>query len=142
MQDKQNKIVYYAHSKLIYNSLREKVERDFLERTFKKVICPNRDMGELGEMDPYLRKVETCDIVVCSEYEKHIGKGVFEEVNLALKLAIEVFCLRRQKRTCKFIFKTVTNVKIVDEQDWKYYYGKIKTKLWRRQWKLNTQKSL
>lgn len=113
-------MIYYAHSKRIYDTKQEKKERDFLEMRFK-VICPNRDMNELGNIQPYLDKIGTCEMVICSEYKKHIGYGVFAEIKHALQLNKPIFVLRSKKLI------PIQNCEVVDETDWKIYYGKIIT---------------
>ena|GEM_PF-2109727 len=115
--------VYYAHSKLIYDSPREKQERKFLEKNFWKVVCPNRDMGDLGSIDPYLRMVDKNKIVVCSEYNSYIGKGVYSEIMEGLKTNKRVYCLRKLEG--KYILLPVATVSMVDPNDWKMQYGKI-----------------
>ncbi|HEY5268604.1 MAG TPA: hypothetical protein VII94_05805, partial [Candidatus Saccharimonadales bacterium] len=59
----------------------------------------------------------------CSEYLDHIGRGVFAEVDEALRKKKTVFCLRKQKDGY-FLFQ-VSGVRIVDEDDWKVEYGRI-----------------
>jgi hypothetical protein len=115
-------LIYYAHSKLIYGTTREEKERAYLEKLFK-VICPNRDMGERGSIDPYLDMVSQCSAVICSEYEKHIGRGVFSEVEHALKLGKRVLCIRGEPG--EYILHPIQGIKIIDENDWRYFYGKI-----------------
>ena len=115
--------VYYAHSKNIYNTSREKSELKWLRKQFKFVICPNNDMGELGSMEPYLQEVENNDAVVCSEYKGYIGRGVTSEVNTALSLNYKVWVLR--KILGKFYLKTVKGSEIFDSNDWRYRYAKL-----------------
>jgi len=114
--------IYYAHSKIIYGSKREVKERKFLEKKFI-VLCPNRDIGEKGFMEPYLQAIKGCSKVICSEYSGYIGRGVFEEVKSALEDNKPVLCLRLKKS--KFNLIEVINVEIVDECDWKFQYGKL-----------------
>ena len=115
--------VYYAHSKKIYGTLRERRERILLASIFpkKSIVCPNRDMGELGSMLPYLNKVQNSDIVVVSEFKNHIGKGAYEEVVLALQEYTPVFVLRRKKLIL------VKDIKVVNWNDWQVTYGKVIT---------------
>ena len=40
---------------------REKDEFEWLKKKFPDIINPNTDMGELGSIEPYLRKVSQCD---------------------------------------------------------------------------------
>ncbi len=116
--------VYYAHSKRIYDTPREAKELRYLNKKFSNnIVDPNKDIGELGNMEPYLKKVRECDIVICSEFMKHIGKGVYEEVADGLRKNKKVFVLR--KGIFGFCLKKVKELKIIDSIDWKIYYGKL-----------------
>ena len=119
----KNKI-YFAHSKKIYNSKEESRILDFLYNQFGKnnVICPNNDMGELGSIDPYLLQVSKSKLVIVRQYKRHIGRGVYEEINKALKLNIPVKLVIGNNR---FKLLDVTNIKINDPTDWKVKYDKI-----------------
>jgi len=120
-------MIYYAHSKKIYNTPREKKELAYLKKKYRNkstIVCPNKDMGELGNIEPYLKKVRECHTVVCSEYKKHVGRGVFEEISEALNKGKDVFVLR--KGLLGFKLKRVNNVVWADINDWKVYYGKVK----------------
>ena len=116
-------MVYYAHSKKIYGTKREKQELVFLEKIFKKVICPNRDMGEKGRIQPYLDRVKKSKLVVVSEYRKHIGKGCFCEIKQAQVNNISVLVLRKDEKG--FYFKSVQKMYHVDKNDWAVGYGAI-----------------
>lgn len=116
--------VYYAHSKRIYDTLREKKELKYLRKKFaNNVVDPNKDIGELGDMEPYLRKVRECDIIVCSEFEKHVGRGVFEEVAEGLRKRKKVFVLK--KGIFGFCLKKIKGLEVDDYTDWKVYYGRV-----------------
>lgn len=69
--------VYFAHSKLIYGTKEESEALSFLKSVFKNVCCPHNDMGELGSITPYLKKVEECKLIVALPYNNFIGKGVY-----------------------------------------------------------------
>ena len=119
------KKVYYAHSKLIYNTKREKKELEFLRKKFSSVFNPNIKISwdNNTKMEPYFKAVKNSDIVVASEYKKHIGKGVFDEITTAINNNITVLCLRR--KLFKYQLYKIANVEIVNDQDWKKKYGKI-----------------
>jgi hypothetical protein len=103
-----NRRVYYAYSLQIYGTLREARERKFLREKFNNLICPNQDIGEFpGKMGFCLKMVRWSDLVVVSEYEGHIGMGVYCEI----KEAFELY--------------TVKGVKIVDKNDIKVKYAKV-----------------
>jgi hypothetical protein len=103
----------------IYNTEREQKELQFLKSKYQKVVCPNNDIGELGGIQPYLEIVKKMDIVVFSEYQNHIGKGVYEEVKTALMNNIPVKVLRGKG------IKTIKDVIIVNEYDWEIEYAKV-----------------
>lgn len=114
--------VYYAHSKRIYGTKREERELRFLKKKFSQIVDPNKDIGEKGNVNPYLKVVSDCNIMVCSEFKKHIGVGVFQEVKYALGKKKEVLCLRRKHH---FYFRKVKTVRIIDETDSSVKYGKL-----------------
>ncbi len=116
--------VYYGHSMKMYNTNTEREELRFLRERFPNVICPNNDIGDSSRgMRVYLKIVAWSELVIVSEYQSHIGRGVFDEVSLALKLNKSVYCLRKVKDTHKFY--RITDLVVVDENDWSVKYGKV-----------------
>lgn len=115
--------VYYSHSKKTYGTAVEAVARKGLEGALGEVLCPNRDIGEKGALQPYLDAIDYCDAVVCTEYMGHIGRGVYDEVCHALMKRKDVFVLRKGELIA------VVGAKIVDPNDWAVRYGKLITKL-------------
>jgi hypothetical protein len=118
--------IYYAHSRTIYNSPREREERDWLERFATEVVCPNRDIGEQGTIEPYLKIITKCDAVVCSEVVHPVsqvrvcGTGVYQEVRHALQLKKNVRVLR--KRTDGRVdLIVVRDAVVVNPYDWVYH---------------------
>ena len=113
-------IIYYAHSKKIYNTKREEEERNKILQKFPKaeLICPNRDVGEKFSLVPYLKIVRDCNIVVCSEFDGFVGKGVYWEILTAMDNNKPVFNVTKD-------FKKVTDIIIVDKNDWTVKYGKV-----------------
>jgi len=118
--------IYYAHSILIYNTKREKKELRFLRKKFSSIFNPNTDIiwDDTTKMEPYFRAVKNSDILVVSELKNHIGKGVFDEIKTALNSNILVLCLRR--KFFKYSLRKVKDVELLNEEDWKTYYGKVK----------------
>ena len=74
--------IYYAHSKKIYNTAQEEKEFKMIQERFPdaEIVCPNQHIGELGSIEPYLKVIDTCDSVACSEFKKLVGRGVAVEV--------------------------------------------------------------
>ena len=111
---------YYAHSMQIYNTDREQQELMTIKQLYKKVICPNHDIGDTSRgMRTYLNVVKWSDVVVASEYKGHIGGGVYSEVHYALINKIPVFCLRDGN------LYPVIDAKEVDPQNSKVRFAKL-----------------
>lgn len=109
--------IYYAHSKKIYNTRKEEAEYAKIRKQFPdaRIVCPNRDLGELGSMESYLRVVGTCDAVVCSEYKRLIGKGALTEVLFAISSGKPAYNLSKK-------FKNVKSFELVNQgRDWVGY---------------------
>jgi len=124
------KKLYYAHSMRIYNTIREKDEYLFIKQTFSKysIFCPNTNSPDIWKsmsgkqiMQECFKQVKKSKVIVASEYNSRIGKGVFEELLLALKLGKQVLVLRENKLI------PIIDVAIVDSYDWAIRYGKIIT---------------
>ncbi len=64
-------------------------------------------------------KVEWADVVVASEFENHVGGGVYSEVHYALINKIPVLCLRDGK------LYPVIDAKEVNRQDQKVRFAKL-----------------
>jgi len=66
---------YFAHSMRKYDTLAEAEERSYIESIFPgTVVCPNKQLGELGSMLEYLKVVSTVSAVYATEYCNYIGK--------------------------------------------------------------------
>ena len=115
--------IYYAHSMKKYFTEDEKQEEEFIKKTFKdcKVINPNNIRpGVRGlVMQPYLNEIVNCDLVICSEYKKTIGKGVYAEIKHALYLGKKVYVLREKK------LLPVKDLRIKNDDDWAVGFGEI-----------------
>ena len=123
----KSKQAYYAHSMRIYNSTTEKNEFDFIKKRFKgKVICPNNELGELGDIKKYLEVVKKCKAVYISEYLGMIGKGVFLECETALKKDIPTFIVRKDVDG-EFYVLEVESVERTKYNDF-VRFGLVKTK--------------
>jgi hypothetical protein len=122
-------LAYYAHSKLSYGMPREKDELAFLEQSYR-VICPNRDIGERGEMEPYLTAVRLCQETIISPFllpsgqvRARIGKGCYHEVAMALALGRSTYCLLPTKTSFKLV--VVRGICTFDTTDWKQTYAEV-----------------
>jgi len=116
--------VYWAHSKKIYNTPEEAEILAVLEKVFDKVVCPNRDIGEKGDIQPYLDAIDDCDAVIVSEYQDHIGKGVYDEVLHTIdNTDLEAYVLRNWELVA------IIHPAIVDPNDWAVNYGRLVTNI-------------
>ena len=120
MKDRPVERIYYAHSMQTYGTLKEKQELKILRKKFPNVLCPNQDIGDAQNgMSAYLKIVEWADLVVVSEYEGFIGKGVYAEIQHAHNSGIPVKCLRRRK------LLEVIDTSIYNPSDYRFRYGKV-----------------
>jgi hypothetical protein len=117
---------YFAHSMLDYNTAKEKKEYSFLRKLFH-ILCPNKDVGKLSSMAKYLNLVGWSEMVIVSEHKGFIGRGVFDEIKHALKLGIQVQCIRPARGRDSFRLVTVRDVEVYNSGDWKRNYGKLIT---------------
>lgn len=118
--------VYFAHSKLIYNTPLEKGIIKMLEDAGYEVLDPNSQLGELGDIAPYLAAIDTCDETIVFPHHDYIGKGVYEEV--AHTIRTHKFCFRfvpNSRSPHGFNLKEITGVRVYEITDWKWKYGKL-----------------
>lgn len=118
---------YFAHSKKKYNTAEEAEELAFIQKHFKgEVICPNKSLGELGCIEPYLKVIQSTICVYVSEYFGMIGRGVFDECHFALKNGINILAVRKDIKG-KFFIQIVRDVIEINENDF-VRFGLLKTK--------------
>jgi hypothetical protein len=116
------KTLYYAHSKRTYGSRQEKRELKLIKKKFPdhEIVNPGEitylSLHESEIMEECKGFVRAVDVIVCSEYKKYIGRGVFEE--LETKTKAKKYLLRGKKFIENF------SVRIVDRDDWCVRYGK------------------
>ena len=72
-------------------------------------------------MKAYLNVVAWADLLVVSEYEGYIGRGVHDEIKHALNLGIPVYCIRESK------FIPVKDASIRNLQDYRFGYAVLIT---------------
>ena len=106
-------------------TFREEQERVFLRKTYVDVLNPNDGISWRGSMQPYFDAVCRSEAVVCSEYRGCVGRGVFEEVQVALKNNIKVLVLRPVLLSYDLV--PVLGVKRISDGDWRIRYGKLIT---------------
>ena len=84
-------LIYYAHSKLIYNTEKEKEEFSIIKNSFKDdiIINPNGWVYDNGKEKDIMEQcyifVKQSDIIVFSMIEDgFIGRGVYTEIQKAM----------------------------------------------------------
>jgi hypothetical protein len=118
---------YYAHSMRKYNSIVEAEEKEFIQKNFSgEVICPNVNLGELGDIEHYLEVIKSVDCVYATEFKGYIGRGVFDECEFALKNKINVFVVRKDLNG-KFFVQEVIDVVVINSFNY-VSYGCLITK--------------
>ena len=119
------KRVYYAHSIKIYDTSQEVRELAYLNKEFT-VFNPKNEIrwSSLTKMTPYFEAVKKSNILVASEYKNHVGRGVYDEISIALSNNIPSFVLRKEYN---FKLLEIQALKLDDIYDWKVYYGIIIT---------------
>ena len=118
------KELYYAHSMATYGTRKERQELQRIRKRFPdhKIINP----AEIELTGDGTKKMQTCvdvvkqaNVLVLSEYRKHIGRGVAVELETAVEENIKRYLLRGRKFIDKF-----TSI-AVDPNDWKIRYARI-----------------
>ena len=118
---------YYAHSTKKYNSDLERCEYAFLKRNFfGHIICPNNHIGKLRDSEPYHNMVRKADVIFVSEFEEYIGRGVFEECQLAVKLKKPIYIIRYINE--QYYFFKLSQIKKITQNRTNVKYGKLITK--------------
>ena len=87
------KTVYYAHSMRIYNTEQERLELNQIAELLpsRRIVNPN---GAIYSIQEAYRLIDKSSGVVATEYQGHIGKGVYDEICYALSQKKLVYVLR------------------------------------------------
>jgi hypothetical protein len=114
------KSVYYAHSMRIYNTDQEKLFFNKIASFFpkRKILNPN---GAITDMKQAYRLINQADLVVATEYQGHIGKGVYDEMCYALSQKKLVHVLRNG---CLFRVYSEHQIEVLDI-DWQIHYARV-----------------
>ncbi len=117
---------YYAHSKKEYNTEIETLNYKFICENFKgHIICPNKHLGELKSIIPYLEIVKKADCVFTSEHNGFLGKGTFTECLTAFENDIPVYVIKKNR--AKMRIELVTELIQISYYDL-HEYGYLKSK--------------
>ncbi len=124
------KKLYYAHHMFKYNTKEEKQEIELIEKKFPNflIINPNewicQDNSEQAIMNQCYHFVKMSDILVFSSLNTIIGRGVHEEVQLALEENKDVYLICYCKELCDCHRRLVALY--INEKfnvEWKEYKG-------------------
>jgi len=112
--------IYYAHSLRLYNTDIEQLELKQIAELFPKlkILNPN---GMITDIKEAYKLIDKSDSVVASEYQQHIGKGVYDEICHALSKKKQVAVLRGGR-----LFRVYSEHQIeVLDIDWQIHYAKV-----------------
>jgi hypothetical protein len=84
----------------------------------RKILNPN---GAITDMNQAYRLINTAEIVVATEYQSHIGKGVYDEICYALSRKKFVAMLRNGRL---FRVYSMHQLEFVD-LSWQVHYAKV-----------------
>ena len=115
-------MIYYSHSKQIYNTPRESEELNAIQKFFGrhvKIVDPARYQN--SDMPFYLSLMDSCDKLVISEFKGYLGKGCYLELNRALlDYKYKIYLLRKTK-CFGYRFYQVRDIYISDPYNWVLY---------------------
>jgi hypothetical protein len=103
-----------------YNTDQERLELTQIASFFpkRKIINPN---GAITDMNQAYRLINQAELLVATEYQGHLGKGVYDEISYALskKKLVYVLCSGRLFR----VYST-HQLELVDI-DWQVHYARV-----------------
>jgi hypothetical protein len=114
------KSIYYAHSLRIYNTEQEQLELKQVASLLpkRKILNPN---GAIASIFEAYKLIDKSSGVVATEYQNHIGKGVYDEICYALSKKKLVAILRDGR-----LFRVYSRHQIeVLDIDWQVYYARV-----------------
>jgi len=114
------KSIYYAHSMRIYNTDQEKSELKQIASLLpkRKILNPN---GAIVSIQEAYGLIDKSAGVVATEYQNHIGKGVYDEICYGLSKKKLVAVLRNGR-----LFRVYSRHQIeVLDIDWQIHYARV-----------------
>ena len=124
------KSIYYAHSMRIYNTQQEQLElnqiaelvpsrdRRFVNSDNHRILNPN---GAIASIKEAYRLIDKSSGVVATEYQAHLGKGVYDEICYGLSQKKFVAVLRSGR-----LFRVYSEHQIeVLDIDWQVHYARV-----------------
>ncbi len=89
------KLGYFSHNTKKNNTEAEQKEYAYIHSSFNGfTICPNKHMGQIGDMPNYLDIISKVDVVFTSELNGFVGLGVYNECKHALEIGTPVFVVQ------------------------------------------------
>ncbi len=87
--------IYYAHPVEIYSTIRERKELEIIRRNFPgaEIVNPATFQHSSGWSHGFLNLVDSCDLVVCSDFDGFVTAGVAAEVEHVLSQGKPVYRL-------------------------------------------------
>ena len=111
--------IYYAHSKLIYYSKREEKELAIIRARypFAEIINPAGIFRREIEWRMFMAfDLPNMDLVIFSDYNGYVGKGVYTEILAAIENEIPVLYLNGEGR-----ITAIFSVGEPNPDDWVYH---------------------
>ncbi len=87
--------IYYAHPVEIYSTIRERKELEIIRRNFPgaEIVNPATFQHSSGWSHGFLNLVDSCGLVVCSDFDGFVTAGVAAEVEHVLSQGKPVYRL-------------------------------------------------
>jgi hypothetical protein len=113
-----------------YNTDQERLELTKIASFFpkRKILNPN---GVITDMNQAYMLINKAEIVVATEYQRHLGKGVYDEMCYALSQKKLVYVLRSGESGCTTAFNgrlfrvySTHQLELVDI-DWQVHYARV-----------------
>ena len=117
------KKIYYATSLQTYNTIKETNEFAYLYSKFHNAEIINPAHLYFKGMKEFLKIVDKCNLVIVSELNDYVGKGVLCEVTRAFSNGTQVRVIR--ENAGNFILCDVVGFEIENVSDWRYTYAKL-----------------
>ena len=113
------KWAYHSHSHIIYGTGQERIEYEFIQKTFtNNIISPYYNFDEKKSASEFKKAVKESDWVFVSELDGFVGEESYRDCETALKNKIPLFVIVKKGRD--FLIRQVYDLKII------YAYNHIK----------------
>ena len=124
------KSIYYSHSMRIYKTQQEELELTKIAELLpsRRIINPN---GAIASIQEAYQLINQSSGVVATEYQHHIGKGVYDEICHALSQKKFVAMLRIKAESARSLphgrlFRVYSEHQIeVLDIDWQIHYARV-----------------